>query len=79
MNRSRNTVELPPKKGAIQRIRLRRTRSLQISHVRLTREVRLQLNVENLFDANYYTNADSNTNISFGFPRAARVGVTTSF
>ena len=55
------------------------TRADAAAFVRLTREVRLQLNVENLFDANYYTNADSNTNISFGFPRAARVGVTTSF
>ena len=45
----------------------------------LSRDVRLQLNVENLFDADYYTNADSNTNISFGFPRAVRVGVTTAF
>jgi catecholate siderophore receptor len=55
------------------------TRADVAAFVRLTREVRLQLNVENLFDANYYTNADSNTNISFGFPRAVRVGVTTSF
>jgi len=55
------------------------TRADAAAFVRLTREVRLQLNVENLFDANYYTNADSNTNISFGFPRAVRVGVTTSF
>ena len=45
----------------------------------VTREVRLQVNVENLFDTKYYTNADSNTNISFGFPRAVRVGVTTAF
>jgi len=55
------------------------TRADAAAFVRLTREVRLQLNVENLFDANYYTNADSNTNISFGFPRAVRVGVTTAF
>ena len=55
------------------------TRADAAAFVRLSREVRLQLNVENLFDANYYTNADSNTNISFGFPRAVRVGVTTAF
>jgi catecholate siderophore receptor len=55
------------------------TRADAAAFVRLSREVRLQLNVENLFDANYDTNADSNTNISFGFPRAVRVGVTTAF
>ena len=27
----------------------------------------------------YYLNADSNTNISFGFPRAVRVGLTMTF
>ena len=47
--------------------------------VTLTQQLRLQLNVENLFDRTYYINADSNTNISFGFPRAARVGLTASF
>ena len=45
----------------------------------LTRSVRVQANVENLFDTTYYINADSNTNISPGFPRALRVGVTASF
>ena len=35
--------------------------------------MRLQANVENLFDAKYYVNADSNTNISPGLAaRAAR-------
>ena len=38
-----------------------------------------RLNVENLFDKRYYINADSNTNISPGFPRAVRVGLTTRF
>ena len=38
-----------------------------------------RLNVENLFDKTYYVNADSNTNISPGFPRALRVGLTTAF
>jgi catecholate siderophore receptor len=47
--------------------------------VKLTPRLRLQLNVENLLDKKYYINADSNTNISFGFPRAARVGLTASF
>jgi catecholate siderophore receptor len=45
----------------------------------VTHRVRLQANVENLFDKRYYTNADSNTNISPGSPRALRVGVTASF
>jgi catecholate siderophore receptor len=40
---------------------------------------RLQLNVENLFDRRYFANADSNTNISPGSPRAARVGLTARF
>jgi catecholate siderophore receptor len=41
--------------------------------------VRLQANVENVFDKRYYINADSNTNISPGFPRTLRVGLTTTF
>ena len=32
----------------------------------LTRQLRLQVNVENLFDKKYFINADSNTNISPG-------------
>jgi catecholate siderophore receptor len=45
----------------------------------LTKQVRLQANVENVFDKRYYLNADSNTNISPGFPRTLRVGLTTTF
>lgn len=45
----------------------------------VTERVRLQANVENLFDRRYYTNADSNTNISPGFPRAVRVALTARF
>jgi len=45
----------------------------------LTERVRLQANVENLFDKKYYINAQSNTNISPGFPRAIRVGLTVRF
>ncbi len=55
------------------------TRADAAAFVRLSGELRLQVNVENLFDAKYFTNADSNTNISPGFPRAVRVGVTTMF
>ena len=40
---------------------------------------RLQGNVENLFGRTYFTNADSNTNISPGSPRALRVGLTVKF
>ena len=40
---------------------------------------RLQANVENLFDRKYFANADSNTNITPGSPRALRVGLTTRF
>jgi len=45
----------------------------------LTERIRLQANVENLFDRKYFINADSNTNISPGFPRAVRVGLTARF
>ena len=40
----------------------------------LTERWRLQANLENLLDKKYYLNADSNTNISPGSPRALRVG-----
>ena len=45
----------------------------------LTENVRLQANVENLFDKKYYVNADSNTNISPGSPRAVRIGIVARF
>ncbi|HEY9230720.1 MAG TPA: TonB-dependent siderophore receptor, partial [Blastocatellia bacterium] len=41
----------------------------------LTEKLRLQANVENLFDRRYYINADNNTNISPGSPRTIRVGL----
>ncbi len=40
---------------------------------------RMQANFENLFNRKYYANADSNTNISPGAPRGARVGLTARF
>lgn len=40
---------------------------------------RAQVNVENIFDRRYYFNANSNTNISPGSPRAIRVGLSTKF
>ena len=45
----------------------------------LTAKTRVQLNVENLFDATYFLNADSNTNISPGSPRAVRLALVTGF
>jgi len=45
----------------------------------LTARTRVQLNVENLFDSTYFLNADSNTNISPGSPRAMRLALVTGF
>jgi catecholate siderophore receptor len=45
----------------------------------VSRALRLQANVENLLDKTYYVNADSNTNISPGYRRALRVGLTAAF
>jgi len=45
----------------------------------LNRKLRLQANVENVFDKKYFVNADNNTNISPGFPRTLRIGLTTTF
>jgi len=55
------------------------TRADAAAFVTISRQLRLQVNVENLFNASYFINADSNTNISPGFPRALRVGLTTAF
>jgi catecholate siderophore receptor len=45
----------------------------------LSASLRLQANVENLFDRTYYVNADNNNNISPGFRRAIRIGLTAAF
>lgn len=45
----------------------------------LTPTLRLQANVENLFDTRYTLDADNNTNISPGSPRAIRVALTVQF
>jgi catecholate siderophore receptor len=55
------------------------TRADAAAFYTITSQLRLQVNVENLFNARYYLNADSNTNISPGFPRALRVGLTATF
>jgi catecholate siderophore receptor len=47
--------------------------------VSLTDRTRLQLNVENVFNRRYFVNADSNTNISPGSPRAVRLALTAGF
>jgi catecholate siderophore receptor len=45
----------------------------------ITRGIRAQVNVENLFDEGYYLSAHSNTNITPGSPRALRVSIVTRF
>jgi catecholate siderophore receptor len=55
------------------------TRADAAAYVPFGRNWRLQTNVENLFDAKYFANADSNTNISPGFPRVVRVALRASF
>jgi len=45
----------------------------------INRQARLQLNVENLTDRTFYMNADSNTNISPGYPRTVRIALVTRF
>jgi len=45
----------------------------------ISRRLRAQLNVENLFDARYYASAHSNNNIMPGAPRSARVSLTALF
>jgi catecholate siderophore receptor len=41
--------------------------------------VRVQANVENVFDRKYYVNADNNNNISPGAPLGFHVGVNAAF
>jgi len=55
------------------------TRADAALFVSLTDRTRLQVNVENVFDRTYYVNADSNTNISPGSPRAVRVALSAGF
>lgn len=45
----------------------------------LSERMRLQANIENLFDRRYIINADGNNNISFGPSRLVRVGLTAAF
>jgi catecholate siderophore receptor len=55
------------------------TRADAAVYYSITEKIRLQGNVENLFKAKYYLNADSNTNISPGSSRAVRVGLIARF
>ena len=41
--------------------------------------LRLQVNVENLFDESFYPYAHNNNNITPGSPLAVRVGMTANF
>jgi len=45
----------------------------------VTRTVRLQLNVENLLDGQYYPTSQGNNNIMPGAPRSLRLGISTEF
>ncbi len=45
----------------------------------LNKSTKMQVNVENLLDEEYYANAHNNNNITPGSPRAMRVGLTASF
>jgi catecholate siderophore receptor len=45
----------------------------------LAENIRLQGNLENVFNRRYFTNADSNTNITPGSPRALRIALSTRF
>jgi catecholate siderophore receptor len=55
------------------------TRADAAVFISLTEKMRLQANVENLFNRVYYVNADNNTNISPGASRTLRVGWTSVF
>jgi len=55
------------------------TRVDAAAYFAVRRGLRVQANVENLFNERYYLNADSNTNISPGSPRAVRIGLTATF
>jgi catecholate siderophore receptor len=63
-----NTVTLPG-----------HTRADAALYLDMTRGLRLQANVENVFDERYFVNADSNTNISPGGPRTVRVALMAKF
>ena len=55
------------------------TRVDAAAYIGLVRDVRLQLNVENLLDERYYPTSHGNNNIMPGAPRSLRVGLNTGF
>ncbi len=86
-----NNVQLAPKFGAALGVICRSkmfaaiddavtlpgyTRVDVAGYVALTPDLRLQVNLENLFGTRDWANADSNTNLSPGAPRTLRVGLT---
>ncbi|MDQ3267982.1 MAG: TonB-dependent receptor, partial [Pseudomonadota bacterium] len=48
-------------------------------YAKIDKNLRAQLNIENLFDKNYYASAHNNNNISPGSPLAARVSLIANF
>jgi catecholate siderophore receptor len=55
------------------------TRIDAAAYYNVTPALRAQVNVENLFNENYFPTAHSNTNITPGSPRAVRFALTTRF
>ncbi|HWW60717.1 MAG TPA: TonB-dependent siderophore receptor, partial [Thermoanaerobaculia bacterium] len=55
------------------------TRFDAAAYLTLRSDLRLQVNVENVFNRTYWANADSNTNLSPGSPRAIRIGFIAKF
>jgi len=55
------------------------TRVDAAGYVGLTRDIQLQVNVENLLDETYYPTSHGNNNILPGAPRLVRVGINTGF
>ena len=55
------------------------TRVDAAAYIGLTSNVRLQLNVENLLDEQYYPTSQGNNNIMPGAPRSLRLGISTGF
>jgi catecholate siderophore receptor len=48
-------------------------------YVGITRGLRAQINVENIFDTKYYPTSNGNNNIAPGSPREARLSLSASF
>ncbi len=48
-------------------------------YAKINKDVKFQLNIENLFDTQYYASAHNNNNITPGSPIAIRLSVTSNF